>query len=381
MDHANWRSFSDIQQYVGRLPSAANLQTAFALSSFWATARLPVDYITANEWGEVIVLTDAGADFLKNFATVAPYSVADQRVALFCIFYYHDLLIDVDRTDLGAALTLMSKETAELRIRWPFVFGRQVYDKFNDTAPPKLVDYVPAEDVFDLLKNTPQGVYQVAHFVSGPLGLIKSKQLRRFPPRVRPGLWHCSDPGCRSLHNVHLLPPQVPIIQLQDQLRQNARALIGPPSDWGKVLSDLVEGPVGPRARSYYDIATLIAQCILSDDRTTLLERALRTTHSEGLRSLIEAIRGKEKSRGSPKSVAENLLSEEQLQLLFCLTDDDLVRVVDACVFDGSIAIPSNEERRSPLGPPKRILLKHQARYRLLVFGRSLPSRSHRCAV
>ncbi len=354
---ANLRPSAEIRLELASLDTA-RIKTAYALSNFVSAARLPPDYIVAPIWEQLVRPSTAGKRQVTLLDDSSTYVVAEQHLALLCTFYHHELLIDLDAFDIEGVSSVISEEASRLRIRWPYIWGRQLYDKFNLVASPQHIDHLPSDGVFPLLDETPQGVFQIGEYVSGPLGLLKARQLRRFPPRRRAGLWHCSDPGCRALHNVDLLQPEIGLIQLRRKLAQAARETLGLPSGWARLLGHLVEGPVGPKMRSYYDVPVLVAECILSEDRSTLVERALRGSYAGYFRDLIRVARGSDALAGAPRSIAERLNPEEQLQLLFCLQDDELVKLIDQCVFDRNIVIPANEERRPKLNPPKRYFIE-----------------------
>src|SRR5258708_40331267 len=59
--------------------------------------------------------------------------------------------------------------------------------------------------------------------------------------------------------------------------------------------------------------------------------------------------RRRKAAEGRPEEVAARVSEGEKLQLLLVLTDADLVRLIDACIYDGGIAIPPSETRRPRL--------------------------------
>jgi hypothetical protein len=96
----------------------------------------------------------------------------------------------------------------------------------------------------------------------------------------------------------------------------------------------------------------LLGDAIVGDERTTLLIAALESPHRAWLREVLGSPpRKKRDATGSAQQVAASLSEAEQLQLLLMLRDADLVALVDRCVLNGHIQIPSNELRIAQVRP------------------------------
>jgi hypothetical protein len=333
------------------------IEKAFSLRMFVLRSQYDRSYLANPKWSDAVVLSSEGERYATLLPEISKYSAHDVKMAVFQSFYHHDLFVDCKRSDLDAIAEILRSESVAGTIRWPFMFGRALYDKFNDTSPPDRIDHFPAGEVFSFLKDTPQGVSQVGHLIAGPLGFVRGKQKRFCPPPASMYLWHCSDPGCRAPHPVSFLPAPSTVTEINNKLDQAAYNAWGPASSWQRSLSDLAEGPHGNRLRTYYDISAIIADCILFEDRTALLQRAFRSEFGEFLRSTLQA--AGVAAKGSPTDLAESLDAERQLQLLMALPDSTLVSLIDKCIFDQTFSIPANEERRAVKQMPKRYFIEN----------------------
>ena len=352
-----WRSNAQLVTLLKDHQDLQKLEFAFCLNMFAKRARVASDYSADPAWDRAILFSEAGEQYVKAIpGVVTDYKAADIKMAVFCSFYHHDIFIDWNKSDLDAVLGILNREAIAGTIRWPFAFGRALYDKFNDTAPNDRLDHIPPNEVFPFLDGTPQGVGQVSALVSGPLGLLRSRQKRFFPPPAAMYLWHCSDPGCMAPHRVSFLRSRVAVTEILEKLDEAANHESGPASMWGQVLSDLAEGPRGNTLRTYYDVSAIIGECILFEDRTALFQRALRSESAEFLRVTLKEI-GKD-TKGSAQALAAALDFESQLQLLMTLPDSDLVRLVDRCIFEKAIVVPPNEERRAVTIMPRRYFVE-----------------------
>ena len=112
-------------------------------------------------------------------------------------------LIDVDRTNIDGLQSSINRQIASQDLRLPFRFGRTLYDKFNELHKD-VRNSLTTKETFDLLNGTPQGVFQVDEYVSGPYGLLSSATHRFLGPTMLIPLQHCSDLSCSAIHRIAL---------------------------------------------------------------------------------------------------------------------------------------------------------------------------------
>lgn len=95
--------------------------------------------------------------------------------------------------------------------------------------------------------------------LTGPLGVLRSAESRFFPPSLRLPLWHCSDTGCRSPHNVLLMQTDVPVVRIEKTIRKSLRDDSGPPSEWSLPLSRVFLRPRESQAEEFPYFACLFS--------------------------------------------------------------------------------------------------------------------------
>lgn len=350
-----WRPVTEIQSELEESDEISFIRLAASLRAFFNGSIFAPDYEADVQWSNFVKLTPAGqiAFEMIEKEVVSDPRDADLKMGLFCLFYHHELLIDCANSDLKGILELLQRELMSQRLQLPHRFGRLLYDKFNDEYQGNRTDHILAEEAWDLLTGTSVGVYQVGYLVSGPLGIAEVGHLRYVPPVRNLQLWHCSAPGCESVHNVDLIRFDVVPQKIIAAGRELLRASMGPESEWGSALPDFLGADIPRQPYTYFDVCTLIADCIVESERTALVAAALANGAGEMLRSyLAQPPRKKAAALGAPEAIALKLSPEEQLQLLWLLSNADLVSLIDKCVAASSIHLPLAEIRTSRNVPP-----------------------------
>ncbi len=344
-----WKPTSELENTLANLPGRQAIADLWALHYFVEHAVFSPNYKTDGIWADIITLSPKGEELIAcSRDALAPLTRADLCLAIFGLFYYHGLLIDHERTDVKLVLDRVNSEFHGNLIKWPYLFGRLLYDRFNDTVKSDRTDHLESEEAAHLLDGTPAGVYQVGTFISGPYGLISSAETRYLPPANRLPLWHCSDTGCGALHNVVLTPPAISPVQAYSRLMSGAEEKLGQRSGWRGPLDRLFLGKLD--GRPCYDLPVLIANAIIGPERAALVAAALRSTRASQLRDVLTSAGGG--AKGTPEAIAEGLGEAEQLEILLTLADVELQGLIDTCVLDKRIDVPLNEIRTARVGCP-----------------------------
>jgi hypothetical protein len=349
-----WKSRETARTILSNTSDLASLDGAFALSQFWRTAIYPEGYMAHASWTELVVLQVSANPWL-NALRMTKHGIpnSDAYLGAFCRFFYHDLMVDWSKSDLDGIRNLLNREIREERIRFPFRFGRLLYDRFNDTDTHGRTEHLDHSEVISLVAGTPQGVYQVHRFVSGPLGLLESRETRYIPPSLSVPLWHCSDTGCKALHSVDFRQNGVLWLDAYAGAMHLMANEFGPISEWFRLLAFRVHDERWSTGREYYDLPVLLADCVVGKERTALLSRAIRSPDGQFIQNALLSSTEGQRNRGrSPEDLAASVPAESQLQLLLLLSDRDLVRLVDESVADRAIRIPLGETRSSKSSPP-----------------------------
>jgi hypothetical protein len=263
------------------------LEKFFNLHKFISNTVFPDGYSPNVIFGKILSPSKHAIEILDADSNLRDsYAPADLMLAMLSYFVHHDILIDLDESDIDKAIEIYSDELLSKKVRLPYRFGRSLYDKFNDTAHDERTDHIESVAVGQLLDGTEQGVYQVGTLLSGPLGLKQVPEARYIPPSGRLPLWHCSDTGCSAIHRVDLLKPRIPIVAATEHLARIADRAFGPASEWMGVLTDLHRHERWAKGKPYYDITTLIGDALVSEERTLIVAQALRGPKNVFLRSI-----------------------------------------------------------------------------------------------
>jgi hypothetical protein len=344
----SWKSHSEIEALLDNFLCVERLELAYSLHRYAVHAIFPSGYSASPLWQQLVIPSKAGQAYLELLPKDRRnLSLGDLHMALFGQLYYHDLLIDLEESDLEGISELLNQELLQTKLRWPYRFGRLLYDKFNDMVQnDRTIKYLEPEKVAILLEKTPQGVYQVGKLLSGPLGLLTSREARYTPPLMTAPLWHCSDTGCTKVHPVAFKPPDIYVVNVFSDLHNEAIRRSGPASDWHEVLRTLHRRSQPSKATRYHDMVPLIGDAIVGKERTTLLIAALESPNRKWLRDTLASSQHRKKDATGPaQQVVARLSEAEKLQMLLLLNNDELVALIDACVIDKCIQIPSNELR------------------------------------
>jgi hypothetical protein len=347
-----WRSALELGSVVNSFADFTELGELFSLRTFWRYAFYPKGYRASDEWDSVLTLTDYGDRALHEFKSeLEGITSADVNLALFKYFYHHDLLINFRKTKPELIRQILERELIQETIRLPNRFGRALYDRYNDTYSGNRTDHVMAPDAERLLQGTPIGIYQVGNLLSGPLGIVRSQTARYLPPTLILPLWHCSDTGCSSLHEVTLILPSVPSVDAGERIKKAMFRSEGPRSEW---LLPLITRLLPDCPRRFVDFPAFIIDCIVGSDRTSVLTPALTSPHGIQLReALAGPPRKKRDGEGPAAEVAARQDPVAQTQLLLMLSNDDLITAIDDSVFSRAIKVPLGETRELQYATPR----------------------------
>lgn len=354
---------TQVEQFLKEAPEPSRFATAFALRAFVHSATYSPNYAADERWAEAIVPSPAGTQLLTR-VSAQPIQRPDLYLALFGLFWFQEPLINVAESNLELIKNLILEEAAKLRLRWPPAQGRVLYDRYNQLFND-LHDSLTAIDVKRLLDGMVQGVYQVGNLISGPLGLIESNCRRYFPPTMTFGLWHCPLVDCRKLHEVTFEPPLVPLIEGYRLLQRSAIQLWSTPSRWEQVL---IRWPsnAADAAKISGEMPLFLGDCVVGEDRTNLLAKALSGSNAGSLRAIISQLRPKY-SGGESVSLAKRIPTDEQLQLLLVMGDIELKTLIDQMVTSQEMTIPSSEVRQ--VDATKRAIHRFSSRLQLSALG------------
>ncbi len=162
-------------------------------------------------------------------------SVPTKEARLMCLVQtaHRDPLVDVAEVDLDALRDAIGAEILSGALRFPFVYGRALYDRAADLHAD-LRHSLTGEETLALLDGTPIGVFQHGRFLSGPYGLLQSVQSRQLQATRRVPLFTCADLSCTVVHSCTLGTGwDAPVNDHRNKLTKLLQQQSKEPSDWG----------------------------------------------------------------------------------------------------------------------------------------------------
>lgn len=342
-------SGEQVKLFVDNHANKDELLELWAMARFAEAARYPPGYQALEAWAEVVVPSVEGRRLLAALEEGEGGATADAKMALFGLFTYDGLLVDIEQTDVEKVRTLMEQDFQQGRSKQLFRFGRELYDEFNRQFPEGFYTSIPAGDAWSTVGGLPMGIFQIGGLLSGPLGVLRT-ECRRYIPPTSAGdqvLWHTMEGGEVSGYGVFFDPPDCSMTKFYDQLLDAGRKAYGGRSRWLQGLRDSLVEPTIVDRKAIGEIAQVVAGCIVGKERTGLIEHILGGEHGKRLRQVLAmAPRKKSIASGSAKDVAERLTSAQQLQLLMCLDEAQLAQQIDEAARVGVLALGVVEIRR-----------------------------------
>lgn len=300
-------------------------------------------YKISDDLNAAIVLSDAGKRVRDQMVTKEQVPPKEANMLTMLAFAHVEPLVDVDRIDLSKLIECISKEVRSGALKFPFIFSRALYDRAADLFPEER-EYLRHDDTLKLLKDQPQGVFQVGPYVTGPLGVVTSSVERDVIPTTSVPLQHCSDHSCHAIHRVQLATSiEASVNRLRPALNKVLDEVSDDPSEWNGFFSDIDEIVHNPL--SVHDFSTAvytISDAFDDHELSVLFVGALK--HTDGR---LLAVAKKVGLSGAPEDIAASADRATQLQLLLTESDESLVRVVNRAIAEGDIEVPEGEVRRA----------------------------------
>lgn len=298
------------------------------------------DYTIPDEINEAIALSTAGKDLADRLIRKEGVPVKEAHLMCALTVGHEELFLDIDRCDVDRMVAAIDKQIRNREIRFPFSFGREVYDAYAAAFDDEKEELSIAES-FALLDATPMGVYQYGEYVIGPLGMVKSSESRSVHASRHIPAFHCSRPSCRAIHRVYLRTSQdAAVNHHRDKLRRILSEREKEAAEWGAFAGELggfLDVMYDDRAGAV--LIALLGDCLATEELRSVLAYLLDNTKGV-VRSLVP-----DQPRESAQSIAEGLSRADLLQLILLATEKQIRDALDALVRDGSIRIPAGETR------------------------------------
>jgi hypothetical protein len=297
---------------------------------------IPDSFKIPDNLNSAIVLTDYGSRIQTELITKHKVPTKEARMMCFLEIAHDEPMVDLEKTKLAKIIEEISTLLQKGIIRYPFIYGGHLYRRAAELFPD-LRSQLNSSETVELLEGLPCGVYQVGDTVVGPLGVLKSEEMRWLPPTLRVPLQHCSDLTCRHVHGTTLSTDYD--ASINQNLPKMAKVLADTTVARG-AWTDFTGLLVEERHHPFDDfdmvgIPGALGDC-LTNDELDLVSNQL------GFPSSQEVV--------APASNVDQAQTRAKLlQQIWVKTDEEIARVVDFLIAAGKIEISGNEVRRPPL--------------------------------
>ena len=299
------------------------------------------NYKVPTDLFQPVALTNYGHDV---YLQLRRKNVGHAESILLCFlqFCHLDLIVDVDKTDRDAIVSSLHNQILDGRMLFPFIYGRTLYDKFADLFSNQVKSYLSLKETQQLLRDTPQGVFQALDLVTGPFGILRSQSYRYVFPDLQVPLRHCEDFTCNRVHPITLSTSMKADI---NEHRKTLRDILKRDSEHGSEWGPFLRKVFAPYVPSYKDSAfdpviLLIGDAIVDGELRGLSEWLIQNSGDHMRRTAADIGR-----RGDPQSITRGLDRAQLMQLLLTADDDSIIAGLDTLVQRGTVAIPPGEKR------------------------------------
>ncbi|WP_338683728.1 hypothetical protein QD712_25105 [Streptomyces acidiscabies] len=321
-----------------------NIFRLMILSDILRLCLIAKDYKPSTHLNNQIKLTEYGNEKVQAFARKR-IPIPEARAICFLEFSWIDLLVDHKTTDARLVQEAISAQIKSRAIYYPFIFGRELYDRAFDRIESDKRE-LDLSDTLKFLEGTPQGVFQMHEYVTGPFGLLNSKELRFYQPQRDANLLHCSDASCHQIHSVRFSTAnEAPINKHRIETSRIFQKESEIPSAWASFLSDVFSELVHPaRDNSSESLIPILGDCLTDVEIRSLTEWLLDNT-SGALREVCRSI----DLRGRASEIVAAMGRAELMQLCLTMSDRDITQGIDTLVHRGVIDVPKSEIRLPPI--------------------------------
>ena len=336
------------EKYEGNLEFTQQFERLFTLRELLTNCLVHDNYIPPREFGESIVLSEHGNELFQELANVSAFSAEhDAKLAIFLKFFHDDLFIDVEKCNADQIQDLIDREVSGGNgIRYPWLFDRELYDKYFDLfGEPK--KYLSCAETFKLLDGSSPGVFQLGKVVVGPFGLLRSECRRRLLPTRNVALWHCSDLSCQSLHGVELSTGKTSFNDISEEIKKILGKRETHASEWKSFYRELICDGQWYDDRNAADLPWLLANGFTDSELRRVLASIIDRDANVIRPLLPQTKQFKALFSASGLKIAERLSKAQCFQLLLLLSDSCLVRNIEQTIENEGIVIPSTETRNS----------------------------------
>ncbi len=323
----------------------SGIEEFLPLSFFLRDCILKPGFSYPDDLGKFVSLTPEGEEARKLLSEIdSSLSEGNVHAILFAVFAHNDLFIDFPNSSSEGIMGVISKEVRESRIRYPYTYHRELIDRYFSLFGASLIRSLDAKQTQSLLEGSPQGVFQIGQYCSGPFGLIKSEYSRFIPIQIEAEIAQCEKLSCRIMHKVQWRTSETAAGDAFGNLVQRLRNVWGTSPPWTAVFADFLFPDSSFYSAISSDGLLQLLSNSLSDGELKELFRGCLNDPSTGFRLTVNSvIVGASKKSGD--LILDDLNRAQMLQLFLQMSDEDLCRKLDDVIMSGLITIHPTEVR------------------------------------
>lgn len=315
-----------LRRYAGSVEFCNKFVHLFSCKDFFGQGIRKKAYTPDAQLTSAIAFTAEGEKLVDTVQGSHGVSLDEARFIVFLVFAHDELLVEVEETDTSTVEKVLNAELLSGKIRFPWVFEHELYDRAFQLFPHLAADDLTASQTEDLLRDTSPGVFQLGTLVVGPFGLLHSLERRWCPPVRQIALSHCSDPTCGHVHYARLAQLDSKLHDIRAAVQDALEQERGPSSTWYGFFSDLLL----PQ-NYYYDetwygkVMWLLANGFSKREMERILLRALERS-GKAVRQQFPA---DDFFSTSNEKLVSKMTKSQMLQCLCLAGDDVIIAAVD----------------------------------------------------
>ncbi|WP_405580691.1 hypothetical protein [Streptomyces sp. NBC_01190] len=329
-------------------PTDPTLQRLNALRLMMMHCLLEDQYSFPAALDQAITLSETGKEWYDRITAEVPgLSASDAKAALFAeIVIGKELTFSIEGTDFELLRQAIAEDVKNRRIRYPWVFGRDLDDAYLRVYGNEPRSFLSNEESVALLNGVPQGVFQIADVTVGPLGILVVPEYRCLLPTTCGPAIECLDPGCSGVHHSRLSTGSTPSGKAYQAILPDFPVDIA----LGRLVADLAR-PDDEffRTDNRWGLPWLLTNGMSEAERVVLFT-ALVKENRDGIREFVGRHLGAELARRPAREIADAVAGAELFQLLLAVSDTSLVLKLEEAISDGRIVVGRTEVRR-PIRP------------------------------
>ena len=340
-------SITDLQDIVSDPENRTKFTELIAIVSLLNYCIIDRNYRLSDNWIRPLQFTSLGQQTIDacmvHYKRLKPNDV---RMAVFLTTGCTEgLFIDIS-TDIDSLRQQISTEIRQKRIRFPYIFGRELHDVAAELFPAQTK--LDNSQTIKLLDKLPIGVFQLGRTVVGPYGCTYSDMPRSAGPRFSVPGYRCSDESCAGIHKIN--------ISTADSAISRARGNVSKYIERNYSKAADAHAPLVRRAFKLellpisdfvkLNLIDVLSDSLSEDEFRSVVDHLLRKTFKrEGRKTDISKRLGAVIT--NPSDFVAGLGRPELLQIVLLHSDSDLIAAIDETVYQGRLQLHDSEVRVS----------------------------------